>query len=164
MQCTSGGLSFYGVQLNFNPASLGNGWSLCYNDTYAVAMNSTLLSNILSICNKQKLMLGCSPVGSIPLTVAAMGLRNDVLYNCSTSTNCTHVANGVGWYFSFDYSWGFVNSTDDVYRFECDELQVNSSNRLCWHTLDYYVGGYRCGATLGLNGDLTFQRVIYHAN
>ena len=159
----SGGLSFYGVQLNFNPASLGNGWSLCYNGTYALPMNSNLLSNILSLCNKQKLMLGCSPVGSIPLTVAAMGLRNDVLYNCSTSLNCTHVANGVGWYFDSDWSWGFVNNTDDVIRDQCDVSAVNPSYRLCWHTLQN-IGGYRCGTTVDLNVDSSFERVIYHAN
>lgn len=73
----------YGVQLNLNPVSLPNTWSQCYNDTYNVIMNSTLHSNIISVCNKGKLMLGCRPKGNALLSVSAMGLRNDVLYNCS---------------------------------------------------------------------------------
>ena len=160
--CNLGILSVYGVQLNFNPSSLPNGWSQCYNGTYNVWMNSTLLSNILSICNKAKLMLGCRPVGNALLTVAAMGLRADVLYNCNTTYNCTNVANGDGWYFSDSWSWGFVNNNDAVQRNECDMGSNNSNYRLCWHTLSSNVGGYRCGSIVSLNSDATYERVIYH--
>ncbi len=108
-------------------------------------------------------MLGCRPIGSTLLSVAAMGLRADVLYNCSTSVSCTDVANGVGWYFSYGYSWGFVNGTDSVLRNSCDEGTTNPAYRLCWHT-DQISGGYRCGASIALNSDATFERVIYHSN
>ncbi len=151
------------MQLNFNPSSLPNSWSQCYNDTYNVGISSILLSTILPVCNKGKLMLGCGPVGNALLSVAAMGLRGDVLYNCSTSVTCTNVANGVGWYFSDDFSWGFVNNTDTVVRSACDESLTNSAYRLCWHTV-LNAGGYRCGANTGLNSDGTFERVIYHSN
>ncbi|CAF4200222.1 unnamed protein product, partial [Adineta steineri] len=90
MTAVSGNLSFYGVQLDFDTQSLSNDWSLCYNDTYNVILNDSVLISILGICNKQKLMLGCRPVGSSLLSVAAMGLRGDVLYSCGESTSCTH--------------------------------------------------------------------------
>lgn len=158
-----GVLSFYGVKLNFNPNLLSNSWSQCYSGRYNDTLNSTQLSDILSICNKGKLMLGCRPVGNISLTVAAMGLRADVLFNCGTSYNCTKVANGVGWYYSNDYSWGFVNNTDMVYRYSCDTVSTNPDYRLCWHT-GSASGGYRCGANTALNGAPTHERVIYHTD
>jgi hypothetical protein len=122
-------------------------------------MNSSAVATILASCSQNKLLLGCRPVGNTVLTVAAMGDRADVLYNCNTLTNCTHVANGVGWYFSNSYSWGFVNGTDTVTRSSCDVGSGNNSYRLCWHTQS--VGGYRCGTTMNLNSDTTWQKVIY---
>jgi hypothetical protein len=112
-----------------------------------------------------------------------MGLRSDVLFNCSNIVNCTNVGNGVGWYYSSDYSWGFAPGTDSVYRSACDtgtslpeEKQIFIYNhcildistqgtidpdyRLCWHT-GPTSGGYRCGTNIGLNSDRTFMRVIY---
>lgn len=108
-------------------------------------------------------MLGCRLKTSSLLSVVAMGLRADVLYNCGTSATCTKVANGVGWYFSTDYSWGFVNNTDSVKRDQCDTASINPDYRLCWHTHSI-SGGYRCGSVVGLNSDATYERVIYHSN
>jgi hypothetical protein len=108
-------------------------------------------------------MLGCAPTGNSVLTVAAMGLRNDVLYNCSSLSNCTNVANNVGWYYSDTCSWGFVNDTDSVDRNSCDIGTVNSNYRPCWHTSSSY-GGYRCGSTLSLNSATSYERLIYHSN
>ncbi|CAF1338358.1 unnamed protein product [Adineta steineri] len=163
MTAVSGNLSFYGVQLNFDTQALSNDWSLCYNDTYNVILNDSVLISILGICNKQKLMLGCRPVGSSLLSVAAMGLRDDVLYSCGMSTSCTHVANGVGWYFAYEYSWGFVNNNDVVYRSACDTASTNPIYRLCWDTISAH-GGYRCGNITALSSSTTYQRVIYHSN
>jgi hypothetical protein len=150
-----------GVKLNFDPTSLSNAWSLCYNGTYDVAMNSSLVIYILSICNKAQLMLGCRSVGNSLLAVAAMGLRANVLHNCNSIQSCTCVANGVGWYYSDSYSWGFVNNTDSVIRDSCDTGTTNSDYRLCWHTGEAY-GGYRCGSIV--SGNNNYERVIYHAN
>ncbi|CAF4287617.1 unnamed protein product [Rotaria sp. Silwood2] len=160
--CCIGALSLYGVQLNLNPVSLPYGWSQCYNGTYDVFLNTTTLTSVLNTCNKAKLLLGCRPKGNTNLTVAAMGLRADVLYNCSTYSSCTNVANGVGWYYSDNYSWGFANDNDTVARGSCDIGSTNAAYRLCWHT-DQWSGGWRCGASTGLNNDNTTERVIYHA-
>jgi hypothetical protein len=152
-----------GVKINFDPTSLPDGWSLCYNGTYNITLNSSLVTSILRVCNKGKLMLGCRPFSSSLLTVAAIGLRADVLYDCSTIRSCTNVANGVGWYYSDSYSWGFVNNSDSVSRHTCDMASINPTYRLCWHTHTSY-GGYRCGSTISLDYDNTYVRVIYHAN
>ncbi|CAF1228797.1 unnamed protein product [Adineta ricciae] len=155
-------LIFTGVQLDFNPSSLPSGWSLCYSATYATIMEVSSLSSILSSCNKNNLLLGCRPAGSVNLTVAAMGNRNDVLYNCGSVINCIHIANGVGWYYSDSYSWGFVSGGDTVTRSSCDTASTNANYRLCWHTNNN--GGYRCGSTTDLNSDTSWDKVIYQSN
>ncbi|CAF1190915.1 unnamed protein product [Adineta ricciae] len=155
-------LTLAGVQLNLNPTLLPSGWSLCYSATYATAMGTSSLPTILSSCNRTNLLLGCRPIGTVNLTIAAMGHRNDVLYNCGSSSSCTHIANGVGWYYSDSYSWGFVSGGDNVTRNHCDSASTNAIYRLCWHTKN--DGGYRYGSTTLLNNNTSWEKVIYHAN
>jgi hypothetical protein len=52
-------------------------------------------------------------------------------------------------------------------RNSCDIAggETNPELRLCWHTGGGNIqGGYRCGATTGLNGDPTWQRLVFHAD
>ncbi|CAF1113488.1 unnamed protein product [Didymodactylos carnosus] len=151
-----------GPQTDLDPLNL-TGWSVCYQDTYDVDLYLTLNTALLQ-CYKNKLMMSCRPISSSLLTLAAMGLRSDVLYDCGTNESCTHVAHGVGWYFSSSFSWGFVDGTDSVYRGQCDTTSYNSDLRLCWHTGNWGVGGYRCGATTGLNINNGWERLIWHAD
>lgn len=151
-----------GVQLNFDPLSLSHEWSNCYKASYAANMTSTDLSIILSTCNGNRLLLGCRPANESRLIVAAMGYRSDVLYNCSSSKTCTKQANGVGWYFSDSYSWGFAKGGDTVSRNACDIGSKNPAYRLCWHTLG--KRGDRCGTTTGINSTDHWEKLIYHAN
>lgn len=87
------------------------------------------------------------------LTVAAMADRTDVLYKCGSTINFRNVANGVGWYYSTIYSWGFANGIDSVNPNPCDLSGTNPNYRLCWLTNG--GGGYRCGST-------SYEKVIYH--
>ena len=123
-------LSLSGVQFNLNPHLLPGRWPLCYNGTYADTANSAIVSTILSSRNQPKLLLGCRPINNINLTIAAMGSRSDVLYNCGNIRNCTNIANGVGWYFSTSYSWGFVEGNDRVTQSSCDIASTNVAYRL----------------------------------
>lgn len=113
-------LTFSGVQVDVDPASLPWGWLLCYTDVYNVTLNYSLIDYIFSQCNRTKLLVACRHINSTILSVAAMGYRSDVLWDCGNITNCTHVANDVGWYYSNDFSWGFVQGTDAVNRVACD--------------------------------------------
>jgi hypothetical protein len=172
------------VQHRFDPMTLSSDWSLCYKATYDVALNSTVLDYILATCFKEKLLLGCRPVSSSLLTLAAMGLREHVFFDCGKQKNCVHVDNGVGWYFSNNLSWGFVQGGDSVNRDSCDtgmfpclsiahastdisDLSTtsiqSSQSRLCWNT-GSNAGGYRCGSHVALDNDSSFMRVIYHAD
>jgi len=160
--CTDGSLyTFSGVQTNLPKAQL-TGWSVCYQDTYNVTMN---LPNVLAQCQGTYLLMGCMPNNAANLTVAAMGLRSDVTFatgNTAQGQNKVHVANGVEWYCDNNWSWGFANPGDAVNLFQCDvQTSPNNNLRLCWHTVG--AGGYRCGATTGLNADATWTRVVYKA-
>lgn len=95
-----------------------------------------------------------------------MGIREHVFHECGTAINCSYYDGKVGWYYSENYSWGFVNGSDSVYRSTCDTDHsstglVNPGYRLCWHTGPTY-GGFRCGTYLNLNNDHNFVRYIYH--
>jgi hypothetical protein len=149
-----------GVQQNVAPAQL-TGWSQCYADTYDVPMQNVVQSIVQQQCTKGKLMLACRQKGAATWQLAAMGQRADVLFDCGSGTQCTHQANGVGWYYSATWSWGFANGADAVSRNECD---VNPGPlRLCWHTVSN-AGGYRCGDTTGLNSNPGWERAVFQAD
>ena len=155
-----------GVQSNVPDASLV-GWSQCWSGTYAD--NSPPWAQLLQTCDKSKLLLACRPVGSASWTLVAMAPRADVLFDCGQQDNCSKVSNGVGWYFSGNYSWGFVPGGQATHRFSCDYTDPGSplpfpELRMCWHTGGNSINsGYRCGAN-DLNGAANWQRLVYHAD
>jgi hypothetical protein len=154
-----------GPQMNLNSSVL-RGWSMCYNGTYDVQLNGIPLANILNQCNRSRLFMACGSVSTPNIySVAAMGVRQDVLYDCGYNVNCFQVANGLKWYFATNYSWGFASDSDIVTRSWCDADLTNSFYRLCWHTISGF-DGYRCGSTifnLSVNPTL-WQRVMWHAD
>lgn len=121
------------------------------------------ITEILRICYQDKLLLGCRLSGSSVLTVAAMGKRSDVLYDCGTQPYCTHYANDVGWYFSAEWSWGFVDSLLIPSRVPCDNFTELAEYRLCWPTSNSFIGS-RCGTMNFMNTDTSYERVIFHAS
>ena len=156
-KCTSL-YTFQGVQTNVPIASLA-GWKQCYTDTYNVSMN---VASVAASCQGTYLLLGCMPNGNPNLTVAAMGLKSDVTFvtgNSSCGQDKTHTANGVDWYYDSAWSWGFLKAGDPKSICNCDTDSTNGGLRLCWHANNY--GGYRCGATTGLNGSSAYTRVVY---
>ena len=83
--------------------------------------------------------------------------RADVLFDTG-HTNTPHNANGSGWYFASDWSWGFAPQGQAIQRAQCDA--VTGALRLCWHTfpdpedpINFPAGGLNPGYRLG---DLTF--------
>jgi hypothetical protein len=151
-------------------AFIAQGWTECYSDLYTDS--GTPLSTIFSQCNKKYLMLACRPVGSNTFTVASYANRNDVLTDTGDGDNyVTHTANGAGWYYNSQHSWGFAQAGDPVRKNSCDipeAFDPNSPNlemRLCWHTGGgNLTGGFRCGTELFLQGVPNWERVILHRN
>ena len=128
---------------------------------YSTVITPTLLTTILTSCNKGRLLLGCRSVGQSILSVAAIGNRADVLYNCSLEEICPHIANDVAWYFQSSSAWGFTRASDPIQLASCDTMSTDPNYRLCWHINS--GDGYRCGNTILLNSDSAWERVIYQA-
>jgi hypothetical protein len=152
-----------GVQQNVTEAELV-GWSKCWTGTYN---GYESLASVLGAYDKPKLLMACRPVGAASFTLAAMGPRDDVLFDCGDALNCTKQSNGVGFYFSTAYSWGFAPAGEAVYRAACDYndgSQTFPDLRACWHTFGGMIDmGYRCGNN-ELNASSSWERVLIHAD
>ena len=152
---------YFGVQHDLNTSLLGYNWALCYKAKYNKDLSSARVGSVLKKCSGSKLLLGCRKVGSSNLKIAAMGYRADVLYDCNNYLTCANRANGVAWYYSNAFSWGFANAADPVNRFQCDwHSGADETSRLCWHT-GLNDGGFRCGEAVDLHRDPTWEKVIY---
>ena len=161
-QCISLLYFVEGPQLDVPEDMLG-GWEPCFSDNYG-AFSAGLTNTILGQqCTGSKLLIGCRPVGSTTFTLLAMGERADVIFDVGSNQFSTHGANGVGWYYSNSWSWGFVLGGDPVDRNSCDVEQINPQYRMCWHTSgDGISSGYRCGNSFTFGND--HERVIMHAD
>ncbi len=152
-----------GVQQNVPEAALA-GWTLCYSGNYGE--NQPALATVLASCNKAKLLMACRPAGQPTFSLVAMAPRLDVLFDCGQQADCTKQSNGVGWYYSDSWSWGFAPGGQPVNRDSCDYnagSQTLPNLRLCWHTGEGSMnGGYRCGDNNLF--DATWERRVYHAN
>jgi hypothetical protein len=157
-----------GPQVNVDKSQLA-GWQQCFSDTYAD--NTSPLAGILSQCDKGVLLLAGGPTDSSTLTALAAAPRADVLFETGKSNN-PHDANGSGWYFNNDFSWGFAKQGDPIVRDSCDveasaDGDPNGPNpdlRLCWHTSGGFLdNGYRAGAVIDLNSSTAYTRYVYQA-
>ncbi len=173
--CTDGGcndgtcVDYYwepGVQEDLPVATLtSNGWTQCFVETFDLA--STPVATMLSQCSGSQLLIGCRPTGAATLQIAAMAPRADVLTdcangaaNCGGASNCTHDANGVGWYFHDSWSIGFVPEGEPLNRCSCDTETSQADLRMCWHTNGGNIAsGYRCGNNFP---GATYERVVFH--
>jgi hypothetical protein len=159
-------LKFTGVAQNVPVASLV-GWTLCSQETYG--SNTTSIAAIQKACTGSLLMMACRPKGSSTLQLVAYAPRADVMFDTGHG-NFPHNANGVSWYFSDSYSWGFAPLGDEITRSSCDiqgsslSTGVDGDKRLCWHTsLGNVSGGWRCGTKDALNADQTYERLLFTA-
>jgi hypothetical protein len=154
------GLSFAGIRTSLAEAELlAGGFHPCFTGLYNV---DPPLAQIQASCDESVLVVACRPVNTPQtLTVAAMGTRAEVFRVDPADQTSTHLHNGVAWYFTPGYSWGFAPPGAAIARGECDVEGSLGEQRLCWHTIGAGVGGYRCGVADGLNDSTDWERVIY---
>lgn len=147
----------FGVQNDVAAATVTNTWGFtqCFSATYGASGLTT--AGMLSNCQGDYLMMGARRTGSNVFEVLAAANYADVIFNTGIS-NITHKANGVGWYFSSSWSWGFASATDTVVRNSCDISGAQERDRLCWHTGG--SGGWRAGSFTGLNYDNGWEKVL----
>ena len=158
----AGALSFEGVRTNVAIADLG-GWEQCFSETYN--RSGTSLASVASACAGSHLMLACRRTGTDTLIVAAHAPREDVLFDTDES-NTPHNANGVGWYWGRNESWGFAPQGRSIGRNSCDTAtDGGTENRLCWHTGSSNLnGGWSCGSNRSLNSSSAYERLVYTAD
>ncbi len=140
-----------------------DGWELCFTGLYN---GSESLDTVLTQCDGDPLLLAGGPTGSSTLTVLAAARRADVIFDTGQS-NDPHNANGSGWYYNDNWSWGFAKQGDPINRNQCDGFAAPHPDlRLCWHTFGgggFLSGGYRAGAVDELNFSEDYTRYIYQA-
>jgi hypothetical protein len=148
-----------GVQNNISAATVNSwGFTQCYSATYGASGQN--ISGILAGCSGDYLMMAARRTGSSVFEVLAAGNFGDVTFNTGGAST-THVANNVGWYFSTNYSWGFVGATDVVSLNSCDTNGLGEADRLCWHTGGGNMnGGWRAGTTTSLNSASNWEKVL----
>jgi len=138
---------------------LRTGWSLCYQGTYA---DRETMDTILNACRQTKLMLSCRRTDSAILQLLAADTRTHVLFDVGNGREAQHTHNSVAWYYSGRKSWGFFPAGESVDRHSCDASSPDATNRLCWHTdADSLTSGHRCGDDVRLNGNVTYERLIF---
>ncbi|ALT77216.1 MULTISPECIES: PEP-CTERM sorting domain-containing protein [unclassified Roseateles] len=152
----------FGVKNDVAAATVTDTWGFtqCFSATYG--SNGLSTAGMLSNCKGDYLMMGARRTGSNVFEVLAAANYADVIFNTGTS-NTTHKANGVGWYFSTNYSWGFASATDTVSRNSCDTTGTQERDRLCWHT-GSGSGGWRAGSFTNLNSDNGWEKVLLVGN
>ncbi|MEZ4475671.1 MAG: hypothetical protein R3F60_33705 [bacterium] len=152
-----------GVQQNVPEAAvLARGWRACYTGTYG--QGNVALDGLLAGCEGDQMMIACRPVGNANLSLAAEGVRDQVLFDVGNGVAAAHEHNGINWYFATSSSWGFAPAGEAVNRNSCDFNAGNQTvpeQRMCWHTgANALQAGYRCGANQ-LNVDNGWQRIVY---
>jgi hypothetical protein len=163
VRCVAGAceglFTFEGVLRN-TPAINLDGWRECFSDTYR-DRSPGAINAMLQDCDGDFVMYGCRAFGSPVYDLLAMGPRDLVFANTGNVGNAVTTTNGVSFYFSNDYSLGFVPEGEVPERVSCDVGAVRGEERMCWHTQDDGLNpGYRCGNQfLNPNGD--WERVVF---
>ena len=151
---------FEGVQQGVDPEALAlGGFEVCYQQRYDEAFDP---ADAQARCEASALVVGCRPVGGDLLTVAAMGATDALFDPIPGERGAVQEHNGADWYYTDDHSFGFAPLGVGVNREPCDTAQARAAERLCWHTNN--IGGWRCGATTGLNGSAAWERLIFRSD
>ena len=154
-----GGLfTFEGIARDIPEDELG-GWTPCFQGGYD---NFAALDAVLEACTGDQVMYGCRPAGAETYTLLAMGDREEVFRDTGDNNNVVNLHNGVAFYFSRNFSLGFVGEGTTPERNSCDTGAEQPELRMCWHTGgDAINPGWRCGEAAGIGGP-DWERVIFH--
>lgn len=149
-----------GVQVGVSQTQVQNnwGWTECYNG--GGNANSSI-AGVLAGCQGSYLMMAGYVTGSANYSILAAAARADVIFNTGvqsgSGSDVSHTANGVEWYFSDSWSWGFSALGNAVELNSCDiDLMAGYGNHtgMCWHT-----GGGKLNQGWAYNAGANFQSI-----
>lgn len=144
----------YGIPLSVVTATC----KPCYDVTYATP---TTTADILA-CKGPYLFVGARIIlNPTVFAIGAYGAASEVQQ--PTQLNTPHLSDGVYWYLTGGYSFGFAD--EDIGEFinqaPADITSVGGRSRLSW-VLDQNIGGYRAGSAVGLDNEIFFRKQIYN--
>ena len=135
------------------------GFAVCHTESYDTVFDT---GAVRAACPGETWVVGCRPRGGGDvLTVAAVGERATIFDAVPNEAGAFREHNGARWYYGEDFSFGFAPAGAAVNRRPCDTAEDRGALRLCWHTIQR--GGWRCGATTGLNDSGDWERVVMSA-
>ena len=79
-----------------------------------------------------------------------------------TTLKMPKLYNGVYWYFTPNYSFGF-SDTSTINQNVADSYNASNNLRLSWH-MDQTCGGYRLGKIVNLNYNTTYYKYVFLSN
>ena len=135
---------------------LSAGFQVCYEDLYGDVLDDAAM---MANCTGE-VIVGCMQAGADTLQVASKAPAGEAFMQVDGISDVAHLYNGVWWYYTPNFSFGFAPEGVGVQRSQCDISAEQGEDRLCWHTMEN-VGGYRCGAETGLNQSMDWARVVY---
>ncbi len=135
------------------------GFEVCHTESYDTIFDT---GAVRAACPGETWVVGCRPRGGGDrLTVAAMGEQAAIFDPVPNEAGAFREHRGARWYYGEDFSFGFAPEGAAVNRRPCDTGENRGALRLCWHTIQR--GGWRCGATTGLNDSDAWERVVMSA-
>ena len=136
-----------------------SGYKIIYNYPYG---HIGLTSEIISIRNKcsetSKLCFGCYSHNQ-PSILSTIACGSCLEITKETSLDNPIESNGVYWYFTPQYSFGY-SDLPNITQNQADTFDLSDSKKVSWH-LDLHTGGWRCGRVNSLNSDnYQFYKII----
>lgn len=128
----------------------------CYDEFYK---NWTTTAKLLK-CTGPYLFVGARRTSNSTFLIGAFGLATDVMLE--TPYDHPHLSNGVYWYKTHYYSFGFLGNTD-LRQAPSDFAWRDQKSRLSWN-LDrnfYGGGGFRAGSIRDLDFSLDYKKAIF---
>ena len=137
------------------------GWTLCWEQGMG---QSDTLENIYASCTGDYILYAGGVTNTDSYMLVAAGPRSTVF--SQTGYNETIEANGTYWYLNPNQSMGFAPSAT-ISQSSADVRDTSDPLRMSWHTgwcgSGYICGGWRVGASVGLNNDNGYTRAIWHS-
>ena len=158
--------SYYpsGPQINVSKQTLiDGGWTLCWSSLYG---ETDTLQNIYDSCTGASIIYAAGATNSDTYMLLAAG-ESSVVFS-QTGYNETVENNGTYWYLNPTQSMGFA-PTASIYQSSADTSNMSDPLRMSWHLGTWcnpepsICGGWRVGATVGLNSSTDYERAIWHS-
>ena len=143
-----------GIQYSVLLSDLNANCSICIDTPYS---NSTTFAEIAA-CAGPYLFVGARKSQDSTFLLGAYDSTDNILQE--TELNTPHLSNGVYWYFSPGYSFGFLGNAD-LHQNAADIGGTLPYSRLSWH-IDQNIGGFRAGLHTYLDNDHSWQKSIYN--